>query len=127
MARKEWTAELKKGTVQLGILALLEGGRRYGFDIIGELRGRSRGYLDLKEGTLYPALHRLEKQGLLKAEWVLDEGGAPPRKYYSITADGRRSLDQARREWKLMVDGLSGVLTGTGDGPERAGGGGEPR
>jgi PadR family transcriptional regulator PadR len=113
MARKEWTAELKKGTVQLGILALLSGGRRYGFEIIEQLRGRSGGYLDLKEGTLYPALHRLEKQGLLTAEWVIEQGGAPPRKYYSITPEGRRSLDDARREWKSMVDGLAGVL---GDG-----------
>jgi PadR family transcriptional regulator PadR len=110
MARKEWTVELKKGTVQLGILALLEEGRRYGFEVIEQLRGRSGGYLDLKEGTLYPALHRLEKQGLLKAEWVIEEGGAPPRKYYSITPAGRRSLEDARREWKLMVDGLGGVL-----------------
>lgn len=120
MARKEWTVELKKGTVQLGILALLEGGRRYGFEIIEQLRGRSGGYLDLKEGTLYPALHRLEKQGLLTAEWVIDDGGTPPRKYYSITAEGRKALEDARREWKAMVEGLGGVL---GDGKA----GGEPK
>lgn len=122
MARKEWTVELKKGTVQLGILALLAGGRRYGFEIIEQLRGSSGGYLDLKEGTLYPALHRLEKQGLLTAEWVIEEGGAPPRKYYSITAQGRKSLEDARREWKAMVEGLTGVLEDGGSG----GGGPKP-
>ena len=122
MARKEWTVELKKGTVQLGILALLEEGRRYGFEIIEELRGRTGGYLDLKEGTLYPALHRLEKQGLLTAEWVLTEGGAPPRKYYSITPQGRKSLDEARREWATMVSGLGGLVKAKEPGPPPGGG-----
>ena len=123
MARKEWTAELKKGTVQLGILALLASGRRYGFEIIEQLRALSGGYLDLKEGTLYPALHRLEKQGLLSSEWVLSQNNTPPRKYYSITPEGQRSLEDARGEWDSMVAGLAKVL-GAGkpaDGKPRGG------
>lgn len=113
MPEKPWTAELKKGTVQLGILALLAEGRRYGFEIIEELKGKTHGYLDLKEGTLYPALHRLEKQGLLEAEWVIQATGAP-RKYYSITPEGLRSLEGARAEWKLMVSGLEAVVSPAG-------------
>lgn len=110
MPRKEWTTELKKGTVQLGILALLQEGRRYGFDIIEELRKRTGGYLDLKEGTLYPALHRLEKQGLLRSEWVLSQTGGAPRKYYAITDEGVASLKDARAEWQAMVNGLAGIV-----------------
>jgi len=112
MARKEWTVELKKGTVQLGILALLAEGKRYGFEIIEELRRRTGGYLDLKEGTLYPALHRMEKQGLLTSEWVIQEGAGAPRKYYSITQEGRASLERARGDFSAMVAGLEGVLKG---------------
>lgn len=111
MPEKQWTAELKKGTVQLGILALLAGGRRYGFEIIEELQRRTGGYLDLKEGTLYPALHRMEKQGLLASEWVIPEGGGSPRKYYAITPQGARSLEDGRAQWKLMVGGVEGVLS----------------
>lgn len=110
MPEKQWTTELKKGTVQLGILALLSEGRRYGFEIIEELKARTGGYLDLKEGTLYPALHRMEKQGLLVSEWVMPEAAGQPRKYYSITPAGTRSLEDARSEWKTMVGGLQGVL-----------------
>ena len=110
MAEKPWTTELKKGTVQLGILALLAEGRRYGFEIIEELKGRTGGYLDLKEGTLYPALHRMEKQGLLTSEWVIQEAGGAPRKYYSITPEGSRSLEDARTQWSAMVAGVEGVL-----------------
>ena len=111
MAEKPWTTELKKGTVQLGILALLSEGRRYGFEVIEELKGRTGGYLDLKEGTLYPALHRMEKQGLLVSEWVIQEQGGAPRKYYSITTDGVRALDDGRTQWDQMVAGLAGVLS----------------
>ena len=110
MAEKPWTTELKKGTVQLGILALLAEGRRYGFEIIEELKGRTGGYLDLKEGTLYPALHRMEKQGLLVSQWVLQDAGGAPRKYYSITPEGVRSLENARTQWTAMVAGVEGVL-----------------
>lgn len=122
MPRKEWTTELKKGTVQLGILALLQEGRRYGFDIIEELKKRTGGYLDLKEGTLYPALHRLEKQGLLRSEWVLSQTGGAPRKYYAITDVGVASLEDARAEWQAMVTGLS-LIVKAPDGPAPQGGG----
>lgn len=121
MGEKPWTTELKKGTVQLGILALLAEGRRYGFELIEELKGRTGGYLDLKEGTLYPALHRMEKQGLLVSQWVIQEAGGSPRKYYSITPEGVRSLDDARTQWTSMVAGLEGVLKSKGQGPGKGG------
>ena len=69
----EWTAELKKGSVQLCLLALLAKEPKYGFQILHELRERSNGFFDLKEGTLYPALRRLEERGFVVSEWPRPE------------------------------------------------------
>ena len=101
--------EFKRGGVQLSIMARLKKGRKYGFQIIKELREKSNGYFDLKEGTLYPALHRLEKRGYLKSEWVT-EGDRPPRKYYVLTKSGRDVLKSASSEWYKMVDSMKNVL-----------------
>jgi PadR family transcriptional regulator PadR len=105
----EWSAEFKKGGVQLSIIALLAKGKKYGFQIIKELREKSNGYFDLKEGTLYPALHRLEKRGYLKSEWVT-EGDRPPRKYYVLTKKGKMILKSATSEWHQMVESMKNVL-----------------
>ena len=105
----EWSTEFKKGGVQLCIIALLSKGKKYGFQIIKELRERSDGYFDLKEGTLYPALHRLEKRGYLKSEWVT-EGDRPPRKYYVLTKSGKKILSSASSEWHKMVESMKNVL-----------------
>ena len=93
----EWSKELKRGSIQLGILALLSEGRKYGFQMIRELRELTDGFLDLKEGTLYPALHRLEKLRLLESEWVI-EGSNPPRKYYRLTKKGAAMLAGVTKE-----------------------------
>jgi PadR family transcriptional regulator PadR len=107
--KHEWSAEFKKGGVQLSIMAILSKGKKYGFQIIKELREKSNGYFDLKEGTLYPALHRLEKRGYLKSEWVTEKDN-PPRKYYVLTKAGKDVLKSARSEWKQMVDSMDKVL-----------------
>jgi PadR family transcriptional regulator PadR len=106
---EEWTRELKKGSVQLCILAVLSSGKKYGFQIIRELREVSGGYYDLKEGTLYPALHRLEKRGYLKSQWVTQKSGMP-RKYYSLTDRGKLAQKEAKAEWRKMVKSLNNVL-----------------
>jgi len=106
---EEWIRELKKGSIQLCILAVIRGGKKYGFQIIKELRGLSSGYYDLKEGTLYPALHRLEKRGYLSSEWVTQKSGMP-RKYYTLTNKGVKALREARVEWKNMVKSCNDVL-----------------
>lgn len=105
----EWSKELKKGSIQLSILALLSEERKYGFQIIKELRDRTEGFLDLKEGTLYPAMHRLEKLKLLESEWVI-EGDSPPRKYYKLTKKGKDAFENAREDWKWMVRGCGNLL-----------------
>lgn len=105
----DWSAEFKKGGVQLCIIALLSKGKKYGFQIIKELREKSEGYFDLKEGTLYPALHRLEKRGYLKSEWIT-KGDRPPRKYYILTKKGKMILRSASSEWQQMVESMKHVL-----------------
>ena len=105
----EWTRELKKGSIQLCIMAVLSSGRKYGFQIIKELKQLSMGYYDLKEGTLYPALHRLEKRGYLKSEWITQEHGMP-RKYYTLTKQGTKALEEAKVEWEAMVESCNSVL-----------------
>src|SRR2546430_17251471 len=87
----EWTAELKKGSIQLCLLALLTTEEKYGFQILHELRDRSNGFFDLKEGTLCPALRRLEERGFVASRWQEPTSGLP-RKYYRLTCRRRSAL-----------------------------------
>jgi PadR family transcriptional regulator, regulatory protein PadR len=82
-----WTAQIRKGWLEVAILAILWQGRRYGLEIVRELEARSD--LIVAEGTVYPVLSRLSKEGLLAAEWQESDSGHP-RKYYSLTAAGRQ-------------------------------------
>ncbi len=107
----EWVAELKKGSVQLLLLALLRDSAKYGFQIIRELRDVTDGFFDLKEGTLYPALRRLESKGYLKGEWHTDEEGGP-RRYYHITELGRKALKEATGVWERLAWSCQRVLEG---------------
>lgn len=110
-ANVEWSAELKRGSMQLCLLSLLNRGSRYGLQIINELRDTSDGFFDLKEGTLYPALRRLEEKGYLRSEWVERESGIP-RRYYRITEKGKEVLAEATETWNKMVKSTEGVLRG---------------
>ncbi len=107
----EWTAELKKGSIQLCLLALLAKEEKYGFQILHELRERSNGFFDLKEGTLYPALRRLEERGFVESQWREKERGVP-RKYYRLTDRGHRALGEALAIWDAMTAGAERVLEG---------------
>lgn len=108
---QEWTAELKKGSVQLCLLAVLAKEEKYGLQIVKELRELSNGFFDLKEGTLYPALHRLQKRGFVESRWIERESGMP-RKYYKLTERGRTALREAKDVWQRMSEGTSRVLEG---------------
>ena len=107
----EWTAELKKGSIQLCLLALLNKEEKYGFQILHELRDRSNGFFDLKEGTLYPALRRLEERGFVESRWQEPTSGMP-RKYYRLTDRGRTALREALAVWDAMTQGAERVLDG---------------
>ncbi len=110
----EWTAELKRGSIQLCLLALLAREEKYGFQILHELRERSNGFFDLKEGTLYPALRRLEERGFVASHWKEPAAGAGgmPRKYYRLTDRGRTALSEALAIWREMTAGAERVLGG---------------
>jgi PadR family transcriptional regulator PadR len=111
--------DLRKGSTTVLILSLVAERPMYGYQIAKELERRSDGYFDFKEGTLYPALHRMEKEGLLRSEWqVVAEG--PSRKYYHITEKGKRALVDVAVEWTTfsrkilaMLEGIQGVKAGT--------------
>ena len=100
--------KLLTGTLELMMLEVLSQGPSYGYEIVQTVLTRSGGHLELKEGSLYPALHRLERQKLLGSSWTEHEGRR--RKYYKLTAAGRKALDAKRTEWKAFASGVNGVL-----------------
>jgi PadR family transcriptional regulator PadR len=90
--------DLLKGSSNSLLLCLLERQPMYGYQIVKELDVRSQGYFKFKEGTLYPALHRLEKSGLIAGNWELLPNGRQ-RRYYLITAKGQAKLAEERTRW----------------------------
>ena len=90
--------ELLKGNTETLLLALLNDEPMYGYQIVKEMGRRSSGYFQFREGTLYPALHRLEKAGTIQGSWA-PSGLGQQRRYYSLTEAGREFLDAKLREW----------------------------
>jgi transcriptional regulator len=101
--------ELLKGSLDLLLLVLLEDGPRYGYEIVKELRVRTGDILRIKEGSLYPALHRLEAAGLLESSWQPRDDGAA-RRYYRLTVVGRVALPARRVEWQRFTAAVAGVV-----------------
>jgi PadR family transcriptional regulator len=101
-------AEALKGHLDALILAVLAGGPLHGYAIIEELKRRSAGDLSLPEGTVYPALHRLEAAGLLASSW--SEGEGRRRRVYTLTRRGERELGARRGEWRDFVRVVEAVL-----------------
>ena len=101
-------SKLLSGTVEMLILEVISGGPSYGYEIVQKVDLRSHGYFDLKEGSLYPALHRLERQKLLTSFWREAEGRR--RKYYKISAAGRKALRSRRKDWSEFASRVNGVL-----------------
>jgi DNA-binding PadR family transcriptional regulator len=98
-----------KGHVDLLLLATLRREPMHGYAVVEELRGVSNGAFDLAEGTIYPALHRLESAGLLASKWTRAAGRR--RRVYSLTGRGRTELARSRREWKVFVGAVESVVT----------------
>lgn len=101
--------ELRKGTASLLLLDLLAARPMYGFELAEAMRERTNGVLAFKEGTLYPALHRLEAEGLVKPYWQ-DSPRGPRRRYYRLTAKGRKALAERREHWHTLVEAINGAL-----------------
>jgi transcriptional regulator len=102
-------ASVLKGHLDGMLLATLEHGSRHGYAIGQELLRRSAGALDLPTGTIYPALHRLERAGLIEGEWEQD--GGRRRRMYQLTRSGRRALERERHSWHAFTAVVTAVLT----------------
>ncbi len=100
--------ETLKGHLDGVLLASLEAGPRHGYAIMEALRAGSSGRLDLPTGTIYPALHRLERAGLVKATWSKAAGRR--RRLYQLTAAGRRALEAERSSWREFSAAITGLL-----------------
>ena len=102
---------LLRDNFDLVLLAILEDAPKYGLEIIAEAKSRTDGYFDFKEGSLYPALHRLEKAGHVEAEFAPSDTGGPRRRYYRLTDAGVKQLAQRREAWERF-NGAVGALWG---------------
>jgi PadR family transcriptional regulator PadR len=102
-------AQLRRGVIEHCVLALLERGPRYGFDLVRELAAVEG--LGTSEGTIYPLLSRLRKDGLLETSWQPSVQG-PPRRYYELTAQGRTALEVFHRHWRSFRAAVDEVLEG---------------
>ena len=105
----DYDREFLTGTVGVLILGLLAEREMYGYEILQEAERRSSRAFQLKEGTLYPALHQMERDGLLKARWQ-DTANGRARKYYSLTAKGRRRAESKRRQWASISAAMRAIL-----------------
>jgi DNA-binding PadR family transcriptional regulator len=100
--------ERLKGHLDLLLLSVLAAGPAHGYSIITRLRTRSSGTFDLPEGTVYPALHRLEAGGLLSSTWSQAEGRK--RRVYALTTAGETALAAEQAEWRRFAGGVTAVL-----------------
>lgn len=100
------------GNTSMLVLALLKTREMYGYEIIEELDRRSENVFRLKEGTLYPILHTLEKEKLVTARDAQAPSGRP-RRYYRVTAAGLRVLEEKEREWNAYSRAVTAILSAT--------------
>ncbi len=114
---KEWInlffKDAIKGNMSLIILSSLIEGEKYGYEITKTVYNLTNSAIQLKEGSLYPALHKLEKQGLVEGFWIQQEPGKPNRKYYRITELGSKTVQQEKEKWKSYMDIMGRVIYGT--------------
>jgi transcriptional regulator len=102
--------ELKKGSAELIVLSIVEPRPRHGYEISKLIEARSDGQLKFHVASLYPLLYRLEERGWLQGRWV-EKPSERRRRYYALTADGRRALARQRKTWKAFVHAM-GLVTG---------------
>jgi len=100
--------ETLKGHLDLLLLAILSEKAAHGYAVIEYLRQRSGGHFDLPEGTIYPALHRLEEQGLLKSHW--QEDAPRRRRVYELTVKGQQALVKRRSEWQNFSEAINATV-----------------
>jgi transcriptional regulator len=101
--------EILQGTLDLLILQTLQWGAQHGYGISVAIRNRSGELLQVDTGSLYPALHRLEKQKWVKSEWQISEN-KQRAKFYQLTAAGKKQLSRERSKWSQLSNAIAGVL-----------------
>ena len=103
-----WKSQLRKGAAELAVLATLERKESYGVELLERIQ--SIGGLALSDGSIYPLLNRLQKDGKIRGRWVEDPDATHPRKYYALTAEGRELLAEMIAEWARFEAGMREVL-----------------
>jgi PadR family transcriptional regulator PadR len=111
---KEWPlaqpkSDVLSGTLALLVLKTLERGPMHGYGITLHIQRVSNEVLRVEEGSLYPALHRMEQDGWIRAEWGLSDNNRRAR-YYQLTAKGRKQLAQEEKNWKQLTQAVASVL-----------------
>ena len=101
--------ELRRGSLELIVLHLLDRGEAYGYEIVTKLTTQSNGALGVTDGTLYPVLYRLERAGFVAVRWDTPERGVP-RKYYRLTDQGREELGRLKTEWNAFAGAMAKLL-----------------
>ena len=96
---------LKKGTAELLVLAQLESRRRHGYEIARQIEARTEGTVAFQAASLYPILYRLERRGLIAGRWI-EKAGQRRRRYYTLTAQGRKVLAERRRSWRAFIQAV---------------------
>ena len=108
----QWKTQLRKGAMELACLAVLRERERYGLDIL-ETLGSVRG-LEISEGSIYPLLNRLQRDGKLEATWQEDVDATHPRKYYRLTSTGAGALEAMDGEWRRFSQAMDRMVEGGG-------------
>jgi transcriptional regulator len=108
MVRAMLDRELKKGSAELLILSLVEHEPRHGYELSKLIDSRSNGAIRFHVASLYPLLYRLEKRGWIEGRWV-EKAGQRRRRYYRLTAEGRRVLAAQRRNWRQFVEAIARI------------------
>jgi PadR family transcriptional regulator, regulatory protein PadR len=101
--------EFVQGTLDMLILKILSGGPLHGYAVANRIQQASQDFLKVEEGSLYPALHRMERRGWIEAQWGLSETKRKA-KYYRLTATGRAQLKAAARNWNRIVEAIADVM-----------------
>jgi len=101
--------EILQGTLDMLILRTLQWGPQHGHGIGQAIRGRSEDLVRIEHGSLYPALHRLERQGWIASEWKASETNRRA-KYYRLTAAGKKQLSAEQSKWELMVNTIARIM-----------------
>lgn len=108
--KQKYEQQMKKGVLEMLVLRLLFEREKYGYQLICELREKSNDLFLLKEGTLYPILYRMEDDGLVVSKWSEPKGKEVSRKYYSITEEGRETLEQLQILWNRFTEKVDNIM-----------------